>query len=402
MFEATHYKCTLTPDIYPGNKLTGTVPLELCEKILNHEYFAQVSSAEPRSGCDIIACPVNSRSEAGVFPCQPCPANRVSPYLGHSGNCILIDQKNILDSFYNDAKGSTWIGAPRWGNPNIPVCRYEGIDCDQHNNVVNITLANMNLQGKISYKLGRLRHLRRLSLADNHLTGEVPSDLRFAPLVHLDFSGNQLEGPIPPMLCLTGGINGNGVGGDYYCDVVSCSAGTWHPHGFAKAGGGPCFPCPGASTNLIGQISCGSVLYSSFENISHMAKDRMGYITYVIVAVLAFSALLAIVIIGRRKPLGFTKKTGNQGFYDENSYDARTGVSDTAAFEVEYADEPEELAVMSYDRQEQMAPHDSTARRRDNSTPPLQTSLGSPRHRVPSPDDDPDTQDLWLDVPKIA
>lgn len=78
------------------------------------------------------------------------------------------------------------------------------------------------------------------------LTGHLPSSLRFPPLEELDISGNRLIGYVPPTLCLTGDINGNGLDGEFKCDVIACKAGTYNNYGHAVIGDEEtieCMPC---------------------------------------------------------------------------------------------------------------------------------------------------------------
>merc|ERR1719410_1475635 len=128
-------------------------------------------------------------------------------------------------------------------------CEYFGVTCNMEDKVVNITLVNIGLSGKIPPGIGFLRHLQILNLAENELTGNLPSDLRFAPLEELNVSGNQLTGQIPPMLCLTGDINGNGEHGVFQCDVIACPEGSYSFSGIAELQPGinsfrSCRPCP--------------------------------------------------------------------------------------------------------------------------------------------------------------
>ena len=55
------------------------------------------------------------------------------------------------------------------------------------------------LTGALPSELGRLVHLRKLSLEENDLTGSVPPELgQLANLTHLDLSRNRLTGSVPP------------------------------------------------------------------------------------------------------------------------------------------------------------------------------------------------------------
>ncbi len=107
-----------------------------------------------------------------------------------------------------------------------------------------------------------------VDLSDNNLTGFLPSDLRLPPLQILDVSNNRIKGVIPPMLCLTGDINGNGEDGDFNCDMIACPKGTWSSIGRATPrslhikGGLEtkdrhiCKPCHGSTSDYIASTSC--------------------------------------------------------------------------------------------------------------------------------------------------
>jgi len=378
-----------------GNKLTGIVPHELCQKPMNDVYFSEIENASSRDGCEALACPVNSQSVEGIFPCEFCPKNTISPYLGHNGRCITVDQRRILESFYYDAGGRKWNGAPRWMNPNVPVCLYEGIDCNEGGDIVNISLPRMNLHGTINDKLGRLRHLRVLNLEDNYLTGYIPSDLRFSPLEYLDLGGNQLQGPVPPMLCLAGGVNGNGDRGSYRCDAIACPAGTWHPRGFRLGGRGSCIPCPGRNSNLIGQRSCGLVAMSSFESVGQAAHNNLGYVGLAIISIFVLITVLGIVVVSRNR-----RMVGQKG---NRLGDINGSRLDEEIFEDEaYSVEAEELTII-FNSQRKRAPSPNLAVG-TASIASIEDSavVLTPRRRDHSHDDDSDTQDLWLDVPKIT
>lgn len=69
------------------------------------------------------------------------------------------------------------------------------------------------------------------------------------------------------MLCITGDINGNGFNGDFNCDLIACSPGTWSPIGRAtpqhmeKETGfemHECRPCHKHSSGFLGAVECGT------------------------------------------------------------------------------------------------------------------------------------------------
>lgn len=368
-----------------GNKLTGTVPMEMCGMDLNDDYFQTVTGSENRDGCESIACGVNFKSQEGIYPCEICPKGKYTPYLGWNGLCVLVQERNVIDGLYRETRGAEWVNAERWGNPNVPHCMYEGIDCNDDGYIVNITLSRMNLQGSIPATIGRLFHLRHLHLDGNALTGIVPSDLRFSPLETLIISDNQLLGPLPPLLCGKEGINGDDAKGTSSCDVIACPTGTWNWNGRVLRSGRHCLPCP--NQPFVGQIRCGdSFTLSSMEKVAEYASKPLGGILFVLC--LFVLVALYIRVLTKRKVNDGPEKHREEQFYDEG------GLYHANRFEPVH----EELDTLSYS---------SRTHKSDPGQLPLEestsnTPTSSVQRRATSPEDDPDTQDLWLDVPKIA
>lgn len=149
------------------NKFTGTLPNEICKQNLNQDFFEGTEyDGDDRDGCTSIACPVNTMSREGIYPCYPCPDQVVNPYLGRVGRCYHQNQKIILRILYDNCGGDKWNYDEDetkvlngWGVDEVPVCEYDGIECNNAGNVVNITLPGVGLVGKIPEEIGLLRHL---------------------------------------------------------------------------------------------------------------------------------------------------------------------------------------------------------------------------------------------------
>ena len=238
-----------------GNKFTGKVPGDLCSEDLNVDFFDGVAADMERNLCDSVACPVDTTSLEGVFPCSPCRSLHYNPYLGRTGKCIALGQRLILSHFYDaTSQLGQWIGGSNWNDDKTPLCDFDGITCDSKDNVVEIKLPARGLTGTVPEEIGFLEYLEVLDVSDNQLTGFLPSDLRWAPLRKLDISGNRMKSVVPPMLCLKQGINGNGQNGDYNCQRIACPAGTFSPSGMMAGDYGEffCVPCEDEDANSLG------------------------------------------------------------------------------------------------------------------------------------------------------
>ena len=255
-----------------------------------------------------------------MYPCYECGDQGFNPYLGHNGRCYHLNEKMILDIFYDRTEGPTWNGGTGWGVANVEVCDYQGVMCSKAGHVVSLTLPNMNLRGVIPDEIGYLLHLQHINLSDNYLTGFLPSDLRWNPLETIDVSGNQLKGFIPPMLCLTGDINNNGNNGDYNCNKIACSIDSWSEIGRATAEGiyeagtnerYECIPCPGGAP-FLGSKTCALSLLSVSAASSFLSQPvtvNQGAI---------FGGVMAGLVLFFASVFMFVHK---RGMHDSDSYD---------------------------------------------------------------------------------
>lgn len=147
-----------------GNKFTGNIPLSLCEMQLNGFIPGKV---EGMNGCYAIACPANSVSPDGMFPCKHCNANEYSPYLGRDKACFSLIEKEILEQLYTNTNGPVWKDHTGWDEKDSNPCDYFGVTCDEEGNVIAIKLSNNGLVGEIPENLGMLRHLNVLGKHHN-------------------------------------------------------------------------------------------------------------------------------------------------------------------------------------------------------------------------------------------
>ncbi|XP_057805602.1 LRR receptor kinase SERK2-like [Salvia miltiorrhiza] len=78
---------------------------------------------------------------------------------------------------------------------------FEGLACNEHSQVVNITLQGRGLSGKIPPQIGHLKSLVGLYLHFNKLHGVVPSEIaNLTNLSDLYLNVNNLSGDIPPQI----------------------------------------------------------------------------------------------------------------------------------------------------------------------------------------------------------
>ncbi|TKW37926.1 hypothetical protein SEVIR_1G081100v4 [Setaria viridis] len=76
-------------------------------------------------------------------------------------------------------------------------CKWEGITCNGHGAVMEVSLASRSLEGSISPSLGKLTSLLRLNLSYNSLSGNLPSELLSSgSITVLDVSFNSLNGDL--------------------------------------------------------------------------------------------------------------------------------------------------------------------------------------------------------------
>ena len=115
--------------------------------------------------------------------------------VGVSATCA--GQRDALVALYNATDGDNWRGKDNWLSDH-PVDNWFGVYAGNNGCIYGLSLRENQLSGEIPSELGNLADLESLDLRVNLLTGEIPPELDdLASLTVLYLSDNQLSGEIP-------------------------------------------------------------------------------------------------------------------------------------------------------------------------------------------------------------
>jgi len=352
------------------NKITGTVPKELCNRDLNEAFFDDLTDpnvdqtysdlydssmrasdnivsnrggggvrslfqsarrlqreedpTETRDGCSSIACPAGYQSRGdnskdGVFPCKKCDNEFLNPYIG-SNKCFEINQEVVLGMLYQATNGKAWAEGSNWSDSNVPSCEKDGVSCNANGDVTSIDLPERGLSGTLPAELGFLSHLKTLNVRSNAIGGKLPADLRFAPLELLDIAENVMTGFVPVGLCQKAGVNGNGKDGIFTCDTIACHPGSSSSLGRADAGtsGIKCATCDSAALYLGSTVCAGTVTTSSSGAIT-----PFGLIGEITLAVLSLGVFFLLLWVYRRSAVSKNYIKSSYALSDETEEDKK-------------------------------------------------------------------------------
>ncbi|KAK1734711.1 leucine-rich repeat domain-containing protein [Skeletonema marinoi] len=217
-----------------GNMLSGTLPSGLNEVFVNDEADHDL--------CDNVVCPANSISFEGVAPCTRCEedGSDFRRYLGQRDKECRpkLSEVEILDLFFDHTHGEEWLDQRYFWEAGSPACQRPGIECRF-----------------------------------------VPSEFRFVDkLIDFDIKGNELQGGIPVLLCITEGINSNGV---------------------EDADGSQCVPCYDDEAQFfIGRDSCTDI---SIGMLQFRQDDIRHVAVYTTLALFTSAFIIHLVIMARRR-----------------------------------------------------------------------------------------------------
>ena len=118
-------------------------------------------------------------------------------------NCVAEDSaedRAALVELYNATGGANWTDNTNWLSDE-PMRAWYGVTTDDDGRVARLSLSENQLTGEIPTELGNLSNLRTLILSSNQLTGEIPTELgNLSNLQRLNLHDNQLTGELPQSL----------------------------------------------------------------------------------------------------------------------------------------------------------------------------------------------------------
>lgn len=118
----------------------------------------------------------------------------INPINGNTELRALMDIKSSLDPENKHLLSWMASGDPCSGS-------FEGVACNEHRKVANISLQGKGLAGKVSPAVAELKCLSGLYLHYNALTGEIPKEIaNLTELNDLYLNVNNLSGVIPAQI----------------------------------------------------------------------------------------------------------------------------------------------------------------------------------------------------------
>ena len=191
-----------------SNQLTGELPTELGNLSsllalgLNNN---QLTGELPQSltGLTMLAR-LSFDNNAGL--CAPTDEafqawlQGVASVEGSSCVADSAEDRVVLVELYNATDGANWTDNTNWLSDE-PIGTWHGVTTDDEGRVAELSLMDNQLRGEIPTELASLPNLTRLHIGFNQLTGGIPAELgNLASLERLYLGGNEIGGRIPAEL----------------------------------------------------------------------------------------------------------------------------------------------------------------------------------------------------------
>jgi len=107
-----------------------------------------------------------------------------------------------LTSLYFATNGEEWYHQNNWLNEDKDVCHWEGVSCNDAEDVIKVVLSKNNLDGDLpEHDLIHLDTVQVLDLSMNSVTGKIPSSFEMLKnLVQLELAFNEFTGTVPDFI----------------------------------------------------------------------------------------------------------------------------------------------------------------------------------------------------------
>ena len=191
------------------NQLQGTIPPELGN--LPHLTIMYIGGSNHFTGCvpeALGAVPVGDVAALGLPYCDLSGRvpTEAGPKPAKAPAAALATDRAALVALYHATDGANWITDTHWLS-NAPLGEWHGVTTDATGRVVQLRLPDNHLAGQIPSELGRLEKLALLALGSNQLRGAIPPELgNLSNLRVLTLNKNQLNRTIPPELGRLGSL----------------------------------------------------------------------------------------------------------------------------------------------------------------------------------------------------
>ena len=200
-----------------SNQLTGTVPGSLTQFNNMALYVAdnQITDIAPalcsesnwmgggigQYQCNAMLCPAGTYNSLGRrtanTTCQTCSTG-TNGYMG-SVNCLTSAQQQeskeqvVLEKMFRQMNGENWLDNTNWMDPDMSICTWYGIDCDNKSSVITIDLENNRLLNTLVPEVYNLPNLQTLILKQNDISISLFGIENASNLEYLDVSETGLS-----------------------------------------------------------------------------------------------------------------------------------------------------------------------------------------------------------------
>ena len=143
-------------------------------------------------------------------------------------NTFCPKERNALSKFFKLSEGETWINNSNWDKQYITHCDWHGIDCNENDSFINISLSNNDMAGCIDPSINKLKQLVRIDLSGNDIGGQIPSEFgQLTALSYIRLNHNALSGSIPSNMIQLRNISklflqGNKLSGNVTVEKAMC------------------------------------------------------------------------------------------------------------------------------------------------------------------------------------